>query len=153
MPRSKRLRALRKSVRREYLDSLATISDDDLLNLQKELGRELSQQATVLNEIRSRMEAAKLERKRRESVTSVGIHISEHAVVRYLERVKGMDIAAVREEIASLAMLNAKEGSSDRYARRSCADTNIVLGLNEVDGTVTTVFTDDESEMLDVPSD
>lgn len=35
--------------------------------------------------------------------------ISDHAVLRYLERVKGVDIAAVRAEIATPALAKADE--------------------------------------------
>jgi hypothetical protein len=152
MPKSKRLREMRRSARREMLAALTQLNDDDLRNIQCEFGREFNQKATALNEIRARMECVKLERQRRSTATSAGIHITDHAVVRYLERVKGMDIAAIREEIVALATASGKLGSKDRYARHECDGTDIVLGFNEIDGTVTTVFTKDENEMMEVVS-
>lgn len=41
--------------------------------------------------------------KRQASVGALSLTISDHAVVRYLERVKGVDVDAIRQEIARIA--------------------------------------------------
>lgn len=40
------------------------------------------------------------------------IPVSDHAVIRYLERVKGMDIEAVRDEISGLCQRGYERGAS-----------------------------------------
>lgn len=131
-------------------DSIVQLDDEALRNLKYELGRAFNQQATVLNELRARLDAVKLEEQRRKTATATGLHISDHAVLRYLERVKGVDMAAVREEIAALADETRRADSRDRYARRRSPTSNLIFGLNEADGTVTTVFTDAEDAIMDV---
>lgn len=38
-------------------------------------------------------------------------HVTDHAVIRYLERVKGVDIDATRREIADIVRLGVKLGA------------------------------------------
>lgn len=59
---------------------------------------------------------------------------SDHAVVRYLERVKGVDITAIREEMA-LECANAKEVCGDRIRSANGA----IFCLN-AEGFITTVL-------------
>ena len=59
---------------------ITTLDDIELKNLAHELGRELNEQVNVTNDIRTRLDAVRLEKQRRE------YHISDHAVLRYLER-------------------------------------------------------------------
>lgn len=145
------MKARRKRVRDEALAAIAALPDGDLRNMLHELGREMNQQSTIINEIRCRMDAVRGELERRDTITSVGVHISDHAVVRFLERHKGVDIVSVREEIAGMARRSGKLGSGEQYARRQDEPTGLTVGINEISNVVTTVFTEVENTILDVP--
>src|SRR4026209_1635690 len=98
MATSKAERARRRAAQCEALETIAAMNDEQLKNLASELGREMGEQQRKTNLLRVRLEAVKLERDRRRLVTSVGVHVSDHAVIRYLERHKGIDVQAAREE-------------------------------------------------------
>lgn len=104
MTKSRHHRAQR---RRESLyaaeDTIDAMTDNELNNVAFELGREMAARSQETNELRKRLTKVQGEKERRRTVTSVGICVSDHAVLRYLERHKGLDVAAVREEIMRMA--------------------------------------------------
>ncbi len=140
----------RKAARKAALASLTAMTDDDLKNLKHELGRVISQQSQIVNEFRMRKDAVDREMERRHTETSFGINISDHAVLRYLERHKGVDIRLVREEIATIADRARKLGPGDQYSRRKDDQTGMVLGVNESDSIVTTLFHEREAAIFDI---
>ena len=54
------LKKRRRIQREAALAAIATLSDSDLRNLSHELGRELNEQANVMNDIRTRLDAVRL---------------------------------------------------------------------------------------------
>lgn len=141
-------RRRRRAAREAALASIAGLPDDGLRNICAELGREIGQKAIEINELRYRLDAVRRELERRTTITEAGVHISDHAVLRYLERYKGMDMKSVREEIVAMAKRSGKLGSGEQYARRRDDHTGMTFGINEVNNTVTTVFSEQEKVIL-----
>jgi hypothetical protein len=137
----------RKAVKLEAETMLAKLSNDELKNLRHEVGREMAMQSAKINQLRVRLEAIRRETERRDTSTPSGIHITDHAVVRYLERVKGVDVSSVRAEIGELA-LRARNERDGRMGRRRDPTTGLVLGMDEEALHVTTVFGADEMVAL-----
>ena len=81
-------------------------------------------------------------------MTTAGIHISDHAVLRFLERYKGVDTQQVREEIVAMAQRSGKLDSGKQYARRRDHQSGITMGINELSNVVTTVFTETENAVF-----
>jgi hypothetical protein len=133
----------RKAAKQEALAMLAKLSDADLKNLRHEVGREMAMQSSKINQLRVRLEAIRREFERRSTSTPSGIHITDHAVVRFLERVKGIDVDAARAEIGEMA-LRARSERDGRMGRRRDPATGLVIGMDENTTHVTTVFGDDE---------
>lgn len=125
---------------------IVSMSDADLKNLHYEVARAQNEARDKLAEINRRLDAIRAERMAREVRTSSGIAISEHAVVRYLERHKGMDIAAIREEIAALAMA-ATSARPGKYGLRH--GDGISFGVDEEGKTVTTVLNGVEANIIE----
>lgn len=135
----------RRTIRREVDETISLATDEQLRNLRAELGREINARGAELSEIRRRLDAVIHEISGRKIGTTSGLRISEHAVLRYLERVKGVDMAAVREEIAALA--ETAEIKGDRgYARRQVGD--LIFGSDEYQGHITTVYHANESTVV-----
>jgi hypothetical protein len=125
--------------------ALETLPDADLVNLTHELGRAVNQKGQEVTELRGRLDMVRRERERRETSTSIGPHISDHAVLRYLERYKGIDTKLIREEIAFMAKRSGKLDTGDQYIRHRDEQTGITMGINGDSNTVTTVFTEHEN--------
>lgn len=95
---------------------LEQMSNEQLVSLRVDLGREMQVHSTKQNRLRLTIE----------DVTSVlrlrgapGWKISDHAVIRYLERRKGLDIDGVRAEIAD--KLNAAKADGTVSLRKGDA--------------------------------
>lgn len=71
-----------------------------------------------------------------------GPHITDHAILRYLERIEGIDIEAVRSRIADETVIEAA-----RSFRRCCVPVGQSHRCVVQDGTVVTVL-----RITDVPS-
>lgn len=132
-------------------DAIKVMTDDELNNVAFELGREMSARSQEINELRKRLTKVQGEKERRRTMTSVGVCVSDHAVLRYLERHKGLDVAAVREEIMQMAGRVARLDSGDIHATRLDEVTGLTIGLNEVTGVVTTLYNAREELVMDVP--
>lgn len=148
----KTVRRLRRDERQKAITVVRTLSDDDLKNVAHELGREMAQKANEMNDLRSRLDAVKMERQRRNTLTSGGLHISDHAVLRYLERYKGVDTAVIREEIAGMAKRSGRLDSGEQYSRHRDEKSGITMGINGVANIVTTVFTEAENDIFPAQS-
>lgn len=151
MPSSKAQRAQRRAAQAEALGIIRNMSEEELKNLASEIGREMGEQQRKTNLLRVRLEAVKIERERRRLTTSVGVHVSDHAVIRYLERHKGVDVQAAREEIAQMAVRNGWRDTGEQYGQAQDADTGIVFGFNGIKNIVTTALNCDESRVLSPP--
>jgi len=141
----------RRNARAEAMVAIRELSDSDLTNMGFELGREMNQQSNIVNEIRTRLEAVRDEKSRRRESTTNGFRISDHAVLRYLERYRGVDTQSVREEIAEMALRSGRSGSGEQYARRDDEETGLTVGLNEITNVVTTVFPREARAIMDIP--
>lgn len=138
----------RQTLRDEAKAQLEAMSDSDLNNMCHELAREINARNQATNEVRIRLDWVRMEKERRRTSTTVGIHISDHAVLRYLERHKGVDTQAAREEIAAMGMRAGQLGSGNMYARRRDEQTGLTMGINEETNIVTTVFNETESKII-----
>lgn len=148
MSKSKRFREARRARHAEAIASVLEMADEQLKDLAHELGREIGQKGREMSEIRGRLDAVKAERERRATTTTQGFNISDHAVLRYLERIKGVDVQAVREEIAGLAKKQKLDRHGDRYAREDTGG-GLIFGFNGVDQTVTTIMTPRENNVVE----
>src|SRR5260221_9785400 len=102
---SKAAKRRRKRERDEALVIVAKLSDEELTNMEFELGRELGVRLVALRETQFRIDTIRTEQGRRKVARKVGgeeVRISDHAIVRYLERHKGLDVDGLRDEIAAL---------------------------------------------------
>jgi hypothetical protein len=152
MPKNEQARLIRQHARRTAREAILGLSDDDLRNMEKELGRELNQRISKANEIRTRFDIVRNEQERRRASATNGLLISDHAILRYLERYKGVDIQAIREEIAAMATrAKLPSPSPQMYSKHKDPETNITLAINEATNTVTTVFNDTETTILTPP--
>lgn len=148
MADTKAAKRRRKQARDVVNETLKLMSDSDLNNLCRELAREINARNQATKELRMRFDLAKMEKERRRTETTLGLHISDHAVLRYLERHKGVDIQAAREEIAVMGRRAGRLGSGDMYARRRDEVTGLTMGINEETNTITTVFNETENKIL-----
>jgi hypothetical protein len=149
MSRSKRLRSIeRRDLLREATQTLKGLSIEQLRNLRFEVGRELNQQQTVINDLRLRLDAVMHEIAGRDQEWD-GYRITDHAVLRYLERHKGMNVDAVRQEIAE--MVKASKGVD--LTRRRHEGMKTTIGVDERDGfkAVTTVYHEEELAVMTLP--
>ena len=147
-PRTRKAKAERRQRVADALSDIGQMTDEQLKDLSHELGREKNEVGRAVAEINAKLDAVRLERERRATATTRGFHISDHAVLRYLERIKGVDVAAVREEIAELAAKQKLDRHEHHYAREETAD-GLIFGFNGVDKTVTTIMTPRENAILD----
>ena len=148
MTKNKAAKRRRQAARDEAKACLEDMSDSDLNNMCHELAREINARNQATNEVRIRLDWARMEKERRRTSTSVGIHISDHAVLRYLERHKGIDTQAAREEIAAMGRRAGQLGSGNMYARRKDDETGLTMGINETTNIVTTVFNETEHKII-----
>lgn len=148
MTKNKIARKQRQQTRDAAKVALELMSDSDLNNMCHELAREINARSQAVHEVRVRLDWARAEKERRRTATSTGIHISDHAVLRYLERHKGIDIQAAREEIATMGIRTGRLGSGDVYARRRDMVTGLTMGINEATNTITTVFNETENQIM-----
>jgi len=141
---SKVVRTRRRRAKAEAKVLTVNMTDDDLRSLVSELGRQVNIQSAILNEIRGRHDSAREEQNRRAAEKTYGIRVSEHAVLRYLERHKGVDIEAIRHEIAAMANAARKDKVGPKGTR---VLGGIVLGVDEDSQIVTTIMTEAEEQI------
>ena len=142
----------RRGLLNEAKSALKGLTVEQLINVRFEIGRELNRQMTHANDLRIRLDAVRAEISEREE-TWDGYRITDHAVVRYLERHKGLDIAAVRTEIAD--MVKASDGVDLRDGmphRGVVRHGSLAFGVDprEDSAAVTTVFHEEELPIMKV---
>ncbi len=89
-----------KFILEDFRVSISHMTLDDLHDLQNQLGMENSKLQTAKNICRMKLDAIKAVMDEKRGQGDMGI--SDHAVLRYLERHKGLDVAAIRSEIRAL---------------------------------------------------
>jgi hypothetical protein len=146
-----RLRKIRQRFRGAANAQLIVMSEADLRNMAAELGKECNELARQKTEVALRLTFVQNELARRKAQTASGMFISDHAVLRYLERVKGVDMMALRLEIEAIARAADPVGSSRNYTRLHNEERGIILGIDHKSDTVTTVMTPQENGLMDAP--
>ncbi len=120
------------------------MDDGDLsrANLKAEI-EELRNLQQILNDnvsmVRRRLSAAK---NKLLSASAEKRDVSDHAIVRYLERAKGVDVAAIRNEITELADKAVPFKNCDGLWE---ASSGVVIITND-DGLVVTILTQEQAQ-------
>lgn len=85
---------------------LAAMSDQDLIDLTVQLTDRLQKLQSETATTRRNLERVKVEKEIRKHNRSKrgSPGISDHAIIRYLERHKGIDIEVIREELRQIAL-------------------------------------------------
>lgn len=124
---------------------LALLSDSELMSLQSETGKEMSSLGKKLSSRRSTLQLIKNELGRRSESRRAtgGFLVSDHAIVRYLERHKNMDMEAIRKEIFTLAKESKRLDGSDRFK-----NGNAVLAINQDKQHISTIMNIEEEELV-----
>lgn len=76
---------------------LSEMTNDELVTKRVELGRKMNWLKQEMGKLHSKNDRIRDELKSRDP--NLEIEVSDHAVLRYLERAKGIDINAIRQEI------------------------------------------------------
>lgn len=154
MTASRKHRAEKAARREARIAAQAAIKGanlEELRTMAAELGREMAMRAAAVNELRVRLDAVQMEIEARRTSTSVGVHISDHAVLRYLERVRGVDVYAVREEIVALAERAGKIGKRRNLGALVDDESGLTIGISR-ENTVTTVYKEKDHVVLHMPT-
>jgi hypothetical protein len=128
-----RFAAIYYSLERRFRQEDYAVEDDgkDLSALENALSARLAQVRRRRAELKkSRIEAGEVER-----------DVTDHAVIRYLERVAGFDVEAIREKLRVFASEAKVSKDGDHYWHPS----GVILILGE-DGQVVTVLSGDQIE-------
>lgn len=99
--------------RKAFHESIVSLSIDQLHGLQVSLGRDISSLNAQVCLVKSKMDIIKHQMDNLKGQGHLGI--SDHAVVRYMERRMGVDIQAVRKEIVALGRNRKYIESSDGH--------------------------------------
>lgn len=142
---------INQDIKRLSNAEIARMSDTDLLDLRAGFGQMLGKLTQIQQTLRSNSERIKTELKhRREGGRMKGdFVVSDHAVIRYLERHKGVDVQAIREELREIAR-NAK---FERDQKRKAGmfthdDTGVRLVYSEDRNSIATVLSATTFELL-----
>lgn len=130
---------------------IAALSDADLLDLVTEqalkMGR-IQQEVQILksNQVRAKNEL----RLRREGGRAKGEPIvSDHAVVRYLERHKGLDINGIRDEVREIAKRSKEVRNGKRNGTRlTDSETGIEMVFSAERNSIATVLSGEAVRLL-----
>jgi hypothetical protein len=124
---------------------LEVLSESELMSLRFEIGQEINRLAAkrrakldLLALIKNEM-AIRAETRQRNG----GFLVTDHAIVRYLERHKGLDIEAIKGEIFTLANAGKEIEGSDRVKNGSA-----VLAIRKEARAITTILNDKEHDMI-----
>jgi chromosome segregation ATPase len=105
------------------------------LNLLRKENRELSDRIRA-----GERRISSIDSQIKDLTTSKEVIVSEHAILRYLERVKGMDLTAIKEEI-----LPAEVRAQIATLRSGRFPVNGDFKLRAKDGVIVTVLTKEEN--------
>jgi len=82
-------------------------------------------------------ESSRLYKKMRKMLRGVPLQISDHALIRYLERVKGVDLEAIKQEIITEKLLHLYHTLGDGELPNGEDSTRCVI----CDGVIVTILT------------
>lgn len=135
----------RSKLNAAFLELVPTLSTEELINLRAEVTREIGIISSSVGELKARIDLIREELDKRTDQQFNGFRITDHAVVRYLQRHKGIDMNAVRQEIADIASRSKPTRSNGvRTVTRKDEETALSIGVSAGDHTVTTVFQERE---------
>ena len=127
--------------------ALANISDEELLDMRIAYAQELNRCVSISQALRGNIEHVKSELKRRREggfVDGIPYVISDHAIVRYLERHKDIDIPAIREELRQIAARAKFERTEKRLTDRiRDPETGIVFIYSRTGHAIATILPPD----------
>jgi len=115
------------------------MNDDDLITEIADIGAALSGLNSASSALRARHNALKQEQAKR------GIkerEVTDHAVVRYLERRYKIDVSAIRDELRGIAKEATPAKDGEHYWHEA---TEMILVVNEI-GRIVTVLGPDQIE-------
>lgn len=128
---------------RRIMRAIKALPDADLLQLLEANRVEIEPIALRVNRLKAQGDAIRKELGYRR-FKAQGYSVSDHAIVRYLERRMGVDVQAVREEIVEMV----KRANGDGRRRFKDGETDIVFAVDEDQKVITTILTPLE---LDAP--
>ena len=114
---------MKKPERDAFRASMESMTVDQLYELQLKVGQEM--QAINRQAVRWKSKMDMLKHRRNDLLDQGHLGISDHAVVRYLERRKGMDIQSIRKEIVAL-------GSKRKYLENTDGHYDVGDGMTMV---------------------
>lgn len=132
--------------------AITSMAEDDLLDLQTELGKAMGRCTQQIQRMRSNLTRVKNElRLRREGGRERGeMIVSDHAVVRYLERHKKFDVAAIRDEIRTVAKRSKSERMEKRQGERLVDnETGLTMVYTHDRNSIATILSDTAESVLD----
>jgi hypothetical protein len=121
---------------------IAALRDDELHTLSLSLQRQIQEMSVPITALKTRLNFVNEERRARRAGRDQ-FAISDHAVVRYLERRKGMDMESVRDEILHLALRAVGDGH-----RRHASESGLTFAMDKNSLIVATVLTENEINQL-----
>lgn len=122
------------------ISDLSTLSDEDILRERGDLLVVYNKNLAHAKSMVSRLARLKEELNRRRNKQEKP-YVTDHAVVRYLERVEGLDIEAVREFLLNHIPIDAEINEHNSLILK-----NFILKMSKDGKAVTTVIT---KEMMD----
>lgn len=132
--------------------AIINMADADLLDLQSELGKSMGRLTSQLQRMRSNLTRVKNELKlRREGGRArQEVLVSDHAVIRYLERHKGLDITGIRDEIREIAKRAKHERMEKRHGERLTDEASgMTMIYSQERNSIATVLSNEAKEVLD----
>jgi hypothetical protein len=152
--RASKFKATRKKARSEAEIAIEKATLEELKNMRAELGREIAMRSKATQELQRRLNIVGSEIDKRKHLSTDGLFISDHAVLRYLERIKGIDMQAMRNEISEIAKRADKSGlRNESNSTIMDEETNLTFGMSDTDGrTITTIYNEKDSVVLNTPT-
>lgn len=130
---------------------LAKMSDQDLLDVRNELSAAMGRASQEMQRMRANIERVKNELKMRQqgNIGRGDPIVSDHAVVRYLERHKGVDIIAVRDEIRAMAKRAKYERDEKKGERLRDEQSGVALVWSTERNSIATILSGDAEALID----
>lgn len=131
---------------KEDKDRIRCLPENELLALRSEIGKDIEKLGRKIVRKRAVLQVIKNElAKRAEKLQAKGSFlVSDHAVVRYLQRHRNLDIDAVKDEIRALAKNGHKIGANGLIR-----SGDIVLASNRDTSTITTIMGGTTHDLLE----
>jgi hypothetical protein len=136
----------RTSISEEEFELIKNFTDDELRGLEAELKRTAADHHDTHCKLNRRIIVIQEERKHRSIGARNGFKVSDHALIRYMERYLKMDLSAFRQDIAAIAERAIRDLAApvERTTKLTIKDpvTELIVGVNSVDKTITTLYID-----------